>query len=739
MGAGFGPWGMAAGAAFSLVSAGIKGLMAQEKLHKQESEADFKSSADAVQFLGGQVADVTTKMRQFNIVSTDPVVAAATAQQSLAKGIQYTNTQLQGFNSVVKSLTPDNPLALIIKQVKSAGDDQSASKLAQQFATVQMAINGISQSQATQLAQLIMTVSGRNASNTSVSAANQIQAIKTSVNAALPNTKQFQQVLGQLITESTNTSSMTAFENIIKGIGASAATSAQQLQAMLGYYQSIGDTSSTNLVSMMIRSGKNYSATDVANIQKSIANGNVVYLDSWKIGQKAIPQSKTLQDLNKQLADANNKLATAQSGATAASAANTAAVANNVKGLTAEQKLLDAKLKSLQDLQKQQNQNTSYATTKEDLKNQILMAQSTGDNLKAQMLKQQLLGTTRDYNLTNQVDAAQQAADANRLKLDNANNAVSAAQTAATSGNTKAVNDLTTNISNLQSQIAALIAAGGVKSSIGAGTRSNPIAVYGNTDISSYGQTGAGGLGRVKDFLSSNNLSYGDFFSYNDQLYVVKKTGQIVKASVDPLKKDSGKLAPKGHGGAGGPTGTYTYAKGGVARTNSSITYHKQHMNRQARHFDTGGHITGPGNGTSDSIPAMLSNGEYVIKASSVAHYGKGTFDALNAVRLAKGGVARTNSSITFHKQHMNRQARHFAVGGYVPSAVSGLMSLSHPAFASGGFVHAPISANNGNIVYNINVTAPGSNANEIAKVVMDTLKQADQRMAMSGRKTKVG
>jgi len=162
-------------------------------------------------------------------------------------------------------------------------------------------------------------------------------------------------------------------------------------------------------------------------------------------------------------------------------------------------------------------------------------------------------------------------------------------------------------------------------------------------------------------------------------------------------------------------------------------------MNRQARHFDTGGHITGPGTATSDSIPAMLSNGEYVIKASSVAHYGKGTFDALNAVRLAKGGVARTNSSITFHKQHMNRQARHFAVGGYVPSAVSGLMSLSHPAFASGGFVNAPISANNGNIVYNINVTAPGSNANEIAKVVMDTLKQAEQRMAMSGRKTRVG
>jgi hypothetical protein len=603
-----------------------------------------------------------------------------------------------------------------------------------------MAINGINQSQATQLAQLIMTVSGKNASSTSVSASNQIEAIKNSVNAALPNTKQFQQVIGQLLTEANNTTSMVAFENIIKGIGSSAATSAQQLQAMLGYYKSIGDSSNSTLISMLMRSGQNWTASDVAAMQKSIANGNEINLDNQSAGHvKVIGQSQTLIDLNKQLNDLTAKQTAIQNGSTSAISANTAATANNVKTLTAEQKLLDAKLKSLQDLQKQQNQNTSYATTETDLKNQILMAQSTGDNLKAQMLKQQLLGTTRDYNLQGQVDAAQNAADANRLKVDNANNAASAAQTAATTGNTKALGDLGTNISNLQAQIAALTAKGGITSSIGAGTRSDPIAVSGTTSIKKLTGGFASTSDQTQSFLKNNKLVPGNFFSYNNQLYVVQKDGTIVKSSINPNGSDSGKLQPRGHGGNGLADGTYRYASGGVARTNSSITYHKQHMNRQARHFDTGGHITGPGNGTSDSIPAMLSNGEYVIKASAVAHYGKGTFDALNAVRLAKGGVARTNSSITYHKQHMNRQARHFASGGYVPSSVSGLMSLSHPAFASGGFVNAPVSANNGNIVYNINVSAPGGSANEIAKVVMETLKQADQRMAMSGRKTRVG
>jgi TP901 family phage tail tape measure protein len=51
-----------------------------------------------------------------------------------------------------------------------------------------------------------------------------------------------------------------------------------------------------------------------------------------------------------------------------------------------------------------------------------------------------------------------------------------------------------------------------------------------------------------------------------------------------------------------------------------------------------GGHIRGAGTATSDSIPAYLSNGEYVIKADSVSKYGVETFDALNAGKYAAGG-----------------------------------------------------------------------------------------------------
>lgn len=53
----------------------------------------------------------------------------------------------------------------------------------------------------------------------------------------------------------------------------------------------------------------------------------------------------------------------------------------------------------------------------------------------------------------------------------------------------------------------------------------------------------------------------------------------------------------------------------------------------------TGGYITGPGTGTSDSIPAWLSNGEYVMRAAAVRKYGLDFMHRINQNRFARGGV----------------------------------------------------------------------------------------------------
>jgi len=63
----------------------------------------------------------------------------------------------------------------------------------------------------------------------------------------------------------------------------------------------------------------------------------------------------------------------------------------------------------------------------------------------------------------------------------------------------------------------------------------------------------------------------------------------------------------------------------------------------------TGGPVFGPGTGTSDSIPARLSNGEYVIKASRVRQFGTGYFNALNSGhaprQFASGGPVGGSSA----------------------------------------------------------------------------------------------
>jgi TP901 family phage tail tape measure protein len=64
--------------------------------------------------------------------------------------------------------------------------------------------------------------------------------------------------------------------------------------------------------------------------------------------------------------------------------------------------------------------------------------------------------------------------------------------------------------------------------------------------------------------------------------------------------------------------------------------------NNSVRFAAGGGHILGPGTGTSDDIPAMLSNGEYVIRAKAVKALGVDTLDKMNhAEKFGVGGFAR--------------------------------------------------------------------------------------------------
>jgi TP901 family phage tail tape measure protein len=81
-----------------------------------------------------------------------------------------------------------------------------------------------------------------------------------------------------------------------------------------------------------------------------------------------------------------------------------------------------------------------------------------------------------------------------------------------------------------------------------------------------------------------------------------------------------------------GEGGESKYARGGLVRRYAA--------GGAVQMFPGGGPIVGPGTGTSDSIPALVSNGEYVIKADAVRKYGVAMLDRMNAKRFASGGLA---------------------------------------------------------------------------------------------------
>lgn len=53
-----------------------------------------------------------------------------------------------------------------------------------------------------------------------------------------------------------------------------------------------------------------------------------------------------------------------------------------------------------------------------------------------------------------------------------------------------------------------------------------------------------------------------------------------------------------------------------------------------------GGYVSGPGSSTSDSIPAKLSNGEFVVNASATSRH-RDTLEAINAQGFANGGIVK--------------------------------------------------------------------------------------------------
>jgi hypothetical protein len=83
----------------------------------------------------------------------------------------------------------------------------------------------------------------------------------------------------------------------------------------------------------------------------------------------------------------------------------------------------------------------------------------------------------------------------------------------------------------------------------------------------------------------------------------------------------------------------------------------REHMGsrRLGQRYSTGGSVYGAGTATSDSIPAWLSNGEYVVNAKSAARY-RGLLEQMNQNRFSTGGSVGSHQGkveLTLNRQNI--------------------------------------------------------------------------------------
>jgi hypothetical protein len=90
---------------------------------------------------------------------------------------------------------------------------------------------------------------------------------------------------------------------------------------------------------------------------------------------------------------------------------------------------------------------------------------------------------------------------------------------------------------------------------------------------------------------------------------------------------------------------------------------------RPMRYEADGGYIVGPGTDTSDSIPARLSNGEYVVRAAAVRSVGRPFLDSVNAQGFKRGGPVGGLSSILGAATQITNQWANQTMGPKVTGA----------------------------------------------------------------------
>lgn len=146
----------------------------------------------------------------------------------------------------------------------------------------------------------------------------------------------------------------------------------------------------------------------------------------------------------------------------------------------------------------------------------------------------------------------------------------------------------------------------------------------------------------LSSIAGSISQLFGEIAGDNEQLLKFQKIAALAQIAIDTAKGIAGAIAA----GAGVPFPANLAAiASGVATVVAGIVNAKNALSQSqsvtAPAFADGGLVTGPGTGTSDSIPARLSNGESVMTAAATSMFAP----LLSSLNQAGGGVPIQSTS----------------------------------------------------------------------------------------------
>jgi hypothetical protein len=491
-------------------------------------------------------------------------------------------------------------------------------KIANAFIETQVAIGNIDTTQAQAMLDMYLTVSAHSdmVGSSFIRLKSQSEAVSNMLNRAGMSSKDLGNALLQLTGAAANTTSLEQMKAIIDGIAASGRNGADAIDALYNAFKR--NNNKEGALSVQILEGvKGMTLDKIASAIAAAANG--LDIDTTKLN--------TVEKIMTAVNDFNAKRKKALSGSV--SNVETKAFKDLTKEsnvtksqidlLKKKKKVIDDQIKQQEKITNELKRQNDYLDKQRDLDQQIVDAKVKGDYIGAASLLQEKSQNTVEFNQDTQKSELQSKSDALQAQIDalqEQNDKVVSAINAASAAQVSATNAVRDAILNLDP-----------------GSVTGPTVT--KTDIKDVGKVDGPTEAQVEFDPATNTKVVTDrLHTSTAKLRGGKfawKQGDVVQIGVgkdiDGLQTKDG-IKPR-------LTGTAKITK--IDRDANKFWYifpEDPDWNKYA----SGGKITGPGTSKSDSIPALLSDGEYVIKASSVAKYGTDTMDALNAGKYAKGG-----------------------------------------------------------------------------------------------------